>query len=70
MVKRLFTLVTLMAAWTLCWADSPLTSTHSSDAYSDYPMVQMANELMQYDIPTTMLNFLFDNHLSMFAWPS
>ncbi len=60
MMKKLFTLVTLMAAWTLCWADSPLTSTHFADAYSDHPMVQMACEEMQYDIPTTLLNFLAD----------
>ena len=49
-----------MLMWTVSWADSPLTSTHFSDAYSDHPMVQMANELMQYDIPTTLLNFLAD----------
>ena len=60
MMKRLFTLVTLMAAWTLCWADSPLTSTHFADAYSDHPMVQMASEEMQGNIPTTLLNFLAD----------
>ncbi len=60
MMKRLFTLVTLMAAWTFCWADSPLTSTHFAEAYSDLPMVQMASEEMQYDIPTTLLNFLSD----------
>ena len=60
MMKRLFTLVTLMAAWAFCWADSPLTSTHFADAYSDHPMVQMASEDMQGDIPTTLLNFLAD----------
>lgn len=60
MMKRLFTLVTLMAAWAFCWADSPLTSTHFADAYSDHPMVQMASEEMQGDIPTTLLNFLAD----------
>ena len=59
-MKRLFTLVTLMAAWAFCWADSPLTSTHFADAYSDHPMVQMASEDMQGDIPTTLLNFLAD----------
>ena len=62
MMKKLFTLVTLMAAWTLCWADSPLTSTHFADAYSDHPMVQMASEEMQNDISTTLLNFLADKH--------
>ena len=61
-MKKLFTLVTLMAAWTLCWADSPLTSTHFADAYSDHPMVQMASEEMQNDISTTLLNFLADKH--------
>ncbi len=35
-----------------------MTSTHFADAYSDHEMVQMANELMQNDIPTTLLNFL------------
>ena len=60
MMKRLFTLVTLMAAWAFCWADSPLTSTHFADAYSDHPMVQMASEEMQGDIPTSLLNFLAD----------
>ena len=59
-MKRLFTLVTLMAAWAFCWADSPLTSTHFADAYSDHPMVQMASEEMQGDIPTSLLNFLAD----------
>lgn len=62
MMKRLFTLVTLMAAWTVCWADSPLTSTHFAEAYSDHPMVQMASEEMQGDIPTTLLNFLADRN--------
>ena len=62
MMKRLFTLVTLMAAWTICWADSPLTSTHFAEAYSDHPMVQMASEEMQGDIPTTLLNFLADRN--------
>ena len=62
MMKRLFTLVTLMAAWTLCWADSPLTSTHFAEAYSDHPMVQMASEEMQGDISTTLLNFLADKN--------
>lgn len=61
-MKRLFTLVTLVAAWTLCWADSPLTSTHFADAYSDHPMVQAATDEMQNDIPTTLLNFLADEH--------
>ena len=45
-------------AFTAAWADSPLTSTHFADAYSDHPMVQMASQEMQYDIPTTLLNFL------------
>ena len=62
MMKKLFTLVTLMAACTICWADSPLTSTHFADAYSDHPMVQMACEEMQNDISTTLLNFLADKH--------
>ena len=47
-----------MLAFTASWADSPLTSTHFADAYSDHPMVQMACEEMQYDISTTLLNFL------------
>ena len=58
-MKRLFTTLTLMLMCAgFCWADSPLTSTHFSDAYSDHPMVQMANEMMQNDISTTLLNFL------------
>ena len=48
----------MMLAFTAGWADSPLTSTHFADAYSDHPMVQMACEEMQYDISTTLLNFL------------
>lgn len=47
-----------MLTFAVSWADSPLTSTHFADAYSDHPMVQMANENMQYEIPTTLLNFL------------
>lgn len=49
-----------MLTFAVSWADSPLTSTHFADAYSDHEMVQMANELMQNDIPTTLLNFLAD----------
>lgn len=48
----------MLLAFTASWADSPLTSTRFSDAYSDHPMVQMANEMMQNDISTTLLNFL------------
>ena len=62
-MKRLLAAVTLMVLWAgACWADSPLTSTHFADAYSDHPMVQMACEEMQGDIPTTLLNFLANNH--------
>ena len=57
-MKRLLTAIALMLAFTAGWADSPLTSTHFADAYSDHPMVQMADEMMQYDMPTTLLNFL------------
>lgn len=57
-MKRLLTAIALMLAFTASWADSPLTSTHFADAYSDHPMVQMACEEMQYDISTTLLNFL------------
>ena len=60
MMKRLFIALALTMLWSVCWADSPLTSTHFSDAYSDHPMVQMACQEMQYDIPTTLLNFLAD----------
>ena len=59
-MKRLFIALALTMLWSVCWADSPLTSTHFSDAYSDHPMVQMACQEMQYDIPTTLLNFLAD----------
>lgn len=48
----------MLLACIASWADSPLTSTHFADAYSDHPMVQMATEEMQYDLPTTLLNFL------------
>lgn len=61
-MKRLLIAVVLMMAFSVGWADSPLTSTHFSDAYSDHEMVQMASELMQNDIPTTLLNFLADKH--------
>ena len=57
-MKRLLTVIALMLTFTASWADSPLTSTHFADAYSDHEMVQMANELMQNEIPTTLLNFL------------
>lgn len=57
-MKRLLTAIALLLTFTVSWADSPLTSTHFADAYSDHEMVQMANELMQNDIPTTLLNFL------------
>jgi len=59
-MKRLLTAIALMLTFAVSWADSPLTSTHFADAYSDHEMVQMANELMQNDIPTTLLNFLAD----------
>ena len=52
----------MMLAFTAGWADSPLTSTHFSDAYTDHPMVQMADQMMQNDIPTTLLNFLADKN--------
>ena len=61
-MKRLLTAIALMLAFTAGWADSPLTSTHFADAYSDHPMVQMADQMMQYDIPTTLLNFLADKN--------
>ena len=57
-MKRILTAITLLLAFIASWADSPLTSTHFADAYSDHPMVQMASEDMQGDIPTTLLNFL------------
>jgi hypothetical protein len=59
-MKRLLTAITLMLAFTAGWADSPLTSTHFAMAYDDNEMVQMANEFMQGDISTTLLNFLAD----------
>jgi len=52
----------MLMAFTAAWADSPLTSTHFCAAYDEHPMVQMACEEMQYDIPTTLLNFLADKH--------
>ena len=61
-MKRLLTAIALLLTFTASWADSPLTSTHFAEAYSDHEMVQAANELMQNDIPTTLLNFLADKH--------
>ena len=61
-MKRLLSAVALMMAFSVGWADSPLTSTHFCEAYSDHEMVQMASELMQNDISTTLLNFLADKH--------
>ena len=61
-MKRLLTAIALLLTFTVSWADSPLTSTHFADAYSDHPMVQMATQEMQYDIPTTLLNFLSDKN--------
>ncbi len=59
-MKRLLTAIALLLTFTASWADSPLTSTHFAEAYSDHEMVQTANELMQNDIPITLLNFLAD----------
>lgn len=59
-MKRLLTSIALLLTFLASWADSPLTSTHFAEAYSDHEMVQMANEMMQYDMPTTLLNFLAD----------
>ena len=59
-MKRLLTAITLLLTFIASWADSPLTSTHFAEAYSDHEMVQMANEFMQADISTTLLNFLSD----------
>ena len=61
-MKRLLTSIALLLTFTASWADSPLTSTHFAEAYSDHPMVQMANEMMQYDMPTSLLNFLADKN--------
>ena len=61
-MKRLLTTIALLMAFTAAWADSPLTSTHFAEAYSDHPMVQMACEEMQGNIPTTLLNFLANKH--------
>lgn len=61
-MKRLFSVISVLVMWAACWADSPLTSTHFADAYSDHPMVQMANRLQQNEIPTTLLNFLCDKN--------
>lgn len=58
MMKKLFAVLALMLVFTVARADSPLTSTHFADAYSDHPMVQMACEEMQGNLPTTLLNFL------------
>lgn len=59
-MKRLLTAITLLLAFTACWADSPLTSTHFADAYADHEMVQIASDTMQGDLPFSVLNFLAD----------
>ena len=59
-MKRILTAIISMLAFCAAWADSPLTSTHFADSYADHPMVQMANEFMQGDVSTTLLNFLAD----------
>ena len=61
-MKRLLTALAMLMAFTASWADSPLTSTHFCAAYDEHPMVQMACQEMQYNIPTTLLNFLADKH--------
>ena len=61
-MKRLLTSIALLLTFIASWADSPLTSTHFADAYSDHPMVQMASDDMQGDISTTLLNFLADKN--------
>lgn len=61
-MKRLLTVMVLMLAFVAGWADSPLTSTRFCVAYDEHPMVQMACEEMQNNIPTTLLNFLADEH--------
>ena len=62
MLKKSLSILALIISCMTAWADSPLTSTYFADAYADHPMVQMANEDMQGDIPTTLLNFLADKN--------
>ena len=58
MMKKLIAVAAMvMMTWLAGWADSPLTSTHFSQAYSEDVMVQMATDA-QGDIPTTLLNYL------------
>lgn len=60
-MKRFVVLYLMMMSWCMAsWADSPLTSTNFSYAYSEHPMVAMAAE---YDplgdpIPEKLLKFL------------
>ena len=60
MLKKSLAILALIISCMTAWADSPLTSTYFADAYADHPMVQMASEDLQGDIPTTLLNFLAD----------
>ena len=60
MLKKSLAILALLISCMTAWADSPLTSTYFADAYADHPMVQMASEDLQGDIPTTLLNFLAD----------
>ena len=62
MLKKSLAILALIISCMTAWADSPLTSTYFADAYADHPMVQMASEDMQGDIPTTLLNFLADKN--------
>lgn len=61
-MKRILLAATLLMVWAAsAWADSPLTSTDFSNAYSTHPMVEMAGGLKPGSfLPTTLLSFLAD----------
>ena len=70
-MKRLFIIcIFFVSCCMLSWADSPLTSTHFSDAYADEPMVVMAGEHGLGDrIPTELLSFLADKKAPVDVFP-
>lgn len=54
----------MLMLWSVCWADSPLTSTHFANAYADHPMVTMARNMANTSdaiVPAALLDFLADD---------
>ena len=57
--KKMLLSLALILWSAVAWADSPLTSTHFAQCYSDNAMVAMAQSL-DGDLNTTLLNYLAD----------